>query len=78
MGYIIKINSESSIATNLIKYLKTFDFVTVTKEKTALASPQTKKMTAKEKEKLINDLSKSTNKAITKRMFAHFKMTYPE
>ncbi|MDO4729496.1 MAG: hypothetical protein Q4B43_10905 [Bacteroidota bacterium] len=41
MGYIIKINSESSIATNLIKYLKTFDFVTVTKEKTALASPTT-------------------------------------
>ncbi len=41
MGYIIKINSESSIATNLINYLKTFDFVTVTKEKTALAKPAT-------------------------------------
>lgn len=31
-----------------------------------------------EKKKIIEELSRKTNKAITKKMFAHFNMEYPE
>lgn len=77
MGYIITINSESKQALDLVKYLKNLDFVKVKKEKDVLTKPE-KKSTVNDKEKLIEALAKSTNKAITKRMFTHFNIPYPE
>lgn len=42
MAYIITIDSNSNIAKNLIQYIKTFDFVTVTDESTKKAPTKTK------------------------------------
>ena len=49
MAYIITIDSNSNIAKNLIQYIKTFDFVTVTDESTEKPLP---------KQKLKQDLKK--------------------
>lgn len=78
MGYTITINSENKQALAFVDYAKKLGFkVTKEDDKKTSEKPE-KKLSRKEKEKIIDELTRSTNKAITKRMFAHFNMPYPE
>lgn len=73
MPYTITIDSNSNIAKNLVQYLKTFDFVTVTntkqvsKKKTALAQPVFEEETPEQYEAIMA-LSKIANRNIARRL----------
>ncbi|AVM49302.1 hypothetical protein [Capnocytophaga sp. oral taxon 878] len=73
MPYTITIDSNSNIAKNLVQYLKTFDFVTVTntkqvsKKKTALDQPVFEEETPEQYEAIMA-LSKIANRNIARRL----------
>ena len=73
MPYTITIDSNSNIAKNLVQYLKTFDFVTITntkqlsKKKTTLAQPVFEKETPEQYEAIMA-LSKIANRNIARRL----------
>ena len=62
MAYIITINSNSNIAKNLIQYIKTFDFVTVTDESTKKASAKTKAKTGLKKTTFSQEVLEAAEK----------------
>ena len=73
MPYTITIDSNSNIAKNLVQYLKTFDFVTVTntkqlsKKKTTLAQAVFEEETPEQYEAIMA-LSKIANRNIARRL----------
>ena len=62
MAYIITIDSNSNIAKNLIQYIKTFDFVTVTDESTKKAPAKTKAKTGLKKTTFSQEVLEAAEK----------------
>jgi hypothetical protein len=62
MAYIITIDSNSNIAKNLIQYIKTFDFVTVTDESTKKAPAKTKAKTGLKKTAFSQEVLEAAEK----------------
>ena len=62
MAYIITIDSNSNIAKNLIQYIKTFDFVTVTDESTKKAPTKTKAKTGLKKTTFSQEVLEAAEK----------------
>ena len=62
MAYIITINSNSNIAKNLIQYIKTFDFVTVTDESTEKTPTKTKAKTGLKKTTFSQEVLEAAEK----------------
>ena len=62
MAYIITINSNSNIAKNLIQYIKTFDFVTVTDESTKKTPTKTKAKTGLKKTTFSQEVLEAAEK----------------
>lgn len=62
MAYIITIDSNSNIAKNLIQYIKTFDFVTVTDESTKKAPTKTKAKTGLKKTAFSQEVLEAAEK----------------
>ena len=62
MAYIITIDSNSNIAKNLIQYIKTFDFVTVTDESTKKAPTKTKAKTGLKKTAFSQEVLEAAKK----------------
>ena len=82
MPYTITIDSNSNIAKNLVQYLKTFDFVTVTntkqlsKKETALAQPVFEEETPEQYEAIMA-LSKIANRNIARRLAKSKNLNLP-
>jgi hypothetical protein len=62
MAYIITIDSNSNIGKNLIQYIKTFDFVTVTDESTKKAPIKTKAKTGLKKTAFSQEVLEAAEK----------------
>ena len=62
MAYIITIDSNSNIAKNLIQYIKTFDFVTVTDESTKKTPTKTKAKTGLKKTTFSQEVLEAAEK----------------
>lgn len=62
MAYIITIDSNSNIAKNLIQYIKTFDFVTVTDESTKKVPTKTKAKTGLKKTAFSQEVLEAAEK----------------